>query len=56
MPFVRINQLTGTVGKMSRVAFERWEGCQDGEISMHARAKNLLDNYDKAQTVVSLLL
>ena len=48
LPFVYINQSTGKVEKTLRVAFESWDGCQDGEISMHARAQNLHEALTKA--------
>jgi exopolysaccharide biosynthesis predicted pyruvyltransferase EpsI len=62
LPFVYINQSTGKLEKTLRVAFESWEGCQDGETSMYARAQNLqdalgkaiqfLDNYDLKKTTL----
>lgn len=48
LPFVYINQSTGKLEKTLRVAFESWEGCQDGETSMYARAQNLQDAIGKA--------
>ena len=48
LPFVYINQSTGKVEKVLRVAFESWEGCQDGETSMYAGAQNLQDALGKA--------
>jgi exopolysaccharide biosynthesis predicted pyruvyltransferase EpsI len=41
IPFVYIDQATGKVNKTLSVAFDSWEGCNDGETAMWARAQSL---------------
>jgi len=41
LPFVFIDQSTGKISKTLRLAFDSWEGCQDGETAMWAHADNL---------------
>ena len=38
IPFVYMDQLTGKISKTLGVAFDTWEGCNDGDSAMWARA------------------
>jgi exopolysaccharide biosynthesis predicted pyruvyltransferase EpsI len=48
IPFVYVNQSTGKISKTLRVAFDSWEGCDDGESAMWARADNLTHAFELA--------
>jgi exopolysaccharide biosynthesis predicted pyruvyltransferase EpsI len=48
IPFVYVNQSTGKIGKTLRVAFDSWDGCDDGESAMWARADNLTHAFELA--------
>lgn len=41
VPFVFVDQLSGKLTNTLRVAFDSWQGCQDGEAAMWARATSL---------------
>ena len=43
IPFVYIDQVSGKISETLRVAFDSWDGCQNGEKSMWSRAENLDD-------------
>ena len=40
VPFVYIDQVTGKISKSLRVAFDSWDGCNDGDVAMWAGAKS----------------
>jgi exopolysaccharide biosynthesis predicted pyruvyltransferase EpsI len=48
IPFVYVNQSTGKISKTLRVAFDSWDGCDDGESAMWARADNLTHAFELA--------
>lgn len=43
IPFVYVDQVTGKISKTLDIAFQSWEGCQDAETAMWARAQSLED-------------
>jgi exopolysaccharide biosynthesis predicted pyruvyltransferase EpsI len=48
IPFVYVNQSTGKISKTLRVAFDSWDGCDDWESAMWARADNLTHAFELA--------
>lgn len=48
IPFVYVDQMTGKISKTLRVAFDSWDGCEDGEFAMWARADNLTHAFELA--------